>query len=153
MSVRIRPYQPEDMPSLLRIEAQAFTVDAWDRRLLQWYADTCPKLFLIAEIGARVAGYCVARPTRTGFADLDSIAVRRRYRRHGVGTRLLRAAINRLRRQGVHTLSLMVRRDNKEAIAFYHRHGFTRTRTVHGYYEDNATAWRMAARIEMPVIA
>lgn len=146
--VKIRTYQPSDLPRLLRLEAQAFARDAWDRHLFEWYAETCPGLFLIAEVETRLAGYCIARPTRRpGTADLDSIAVGRRHRRHGIGTTLLRAAITRLRRRGIETLSLMVRRDNTEAIAFYRRHGFTRTKTVPNYYEDKATAWRMTATL------
>jgi len=156
-AAKIRAYQPGDIPRLLRLEAQAFTRDAWDRSIFEWYAAANPGLFLIAEVETRLAGYCIARPTRPGAADLDSIAVFRRHRRHGIGTILLRAAITRLRRRGVETLALMVRRDNAEAIAFYQRHGFTRTKTVPNYYEDKATAWRMTAtlksRASVPVIA
>jgi [ribosomal protein S18]-alanine N-acetyltransferase len=145
----VRTYQPGDLPRLLRLEAQAFARDAWDRSIFEWYAAACPGLFLIAEVGqTRLAGYCIARPTRPGAADLDSIAVARRHRRHGIGTTLLRAATSRLRRRGIDTLALMVRRDNAGAIAFYQRHGFTRTKTVPNYYEDNATAWRMTATLK-----
>ncbi len=94
-------------------------------------------------IEGRLAGYCVTRPGRGRTADLDSIAVFRQYRRHGVGSALLAAAAARLRRLGIHTLALMVRRDNAGAIAFYKRHGFLRIRTVPDYYEDGTTAWRM----------
>lgn len=137
------------MRRLLQLEHEAFPQDAWDRALLESYAKN-GSLFLVALVDGRFAGYCIVRQSRVDAAELDSIAVFRRFRRHGVGSALLKSATGRLRRRGVTTLGLMVRRDNVDAIAFYRLHGFRRVRTVPSYYEDGATAWRMTAHAGPP---
>lgn len=145
--VRIRQYEPADMRRLLKLEAEAFAQDAWQRDLLDWYAQKHPGLFLVALVEARIAGYCIARPRGSDAADIDSIAVLTRYRRQGIATALMKAALSRLRRRRITSIGLMVRRDNIAAIAFYKRFGFVRRRTVPDYYEDGTAAWRMTTHV------
>jgi ribosomal-protein-alanine N-acetyltransferase len=145
-NICIRAFRPEDLPRLLRLERAAFPEDAWPRDLFESYAQR-GSLFLVATADSALAGYCVVRQNRPGSADLDSIAVARRFRRHGIGSALLRSVLLRLRRRGIATVGLMVRRTNAGAIAFYRRYGFSRVKTVPGYYADGAAAWRMMRRV------
>lgn len=134
----IRRFRLSDLPALMRIERESFSVDAWPEELFRWYALSWPELFLIANIGRSMVGYAVVCG-----ASIDSIATLPRYRGRGVATALLRKLIRGARRSGRRALTLMVRRENEAAIALYRKFGFVRTATVSGYYEDGATAWRM----------
>ncbi len=120
--------------------------DAWPKETFLEYAAAVPQFFLVGHVDGRLAGYAIASQTRYG-GEIESLAVLPRYRCHGVGTALLRAAIRKLRRAEAGSVSLMVRRENKAAIRLYRSLGFRRVATVAGYYPRGATAWRM--RLEL----
>jgi ribosomal-protein-alanine N-acetyltransferase len=144
--VRIRRFMPADQRSVCAIEAACFGTDQWSAHEFAWYASVPAALFLVAARGARVSGYSVAL-VQGDRASLDSIGVRPSARRCGVASRLLNETIRRLRRQRIHTLTLMVRRDNHAAISLYRTFGFRRTGTVIRYYDDGATGWRMSLKL------
>ena len=90
----------------------------------------------------RTLGYAVAAQRQSTWA-LDSIAVFPKARGRGIATRLLQRVISILLKNEARSLSLMVRRDNLEAIRLYRKLGFQRLRRIEDYYEDGAPAWRM----------
>jgi ribosomal-protein-alanine N-acetyltransferase len=126
----------------LSIEKEAFGRRAWSADLFRQYAAECPDLFLVAKVGSAIAAYSITS-TRENRAELDSIAVARRFQNQGVGSAFLRFVVRKLHKAGFATLSLMVRRDNHAAIRSYRSLGFRRIRTVPFYYEGGETAWRM----------
>lgn len=127
---------------MLRVERACFGLDAWPKEAFEECVAAVPHYFLVAQVDARLAGYVIAAATRHG-GEIDSLAVLPRYRGRGVATALLRAAIQKFRRAGAGSVSLMVRRGNKAAIALYRSLGFRRVATVAGYYPRGAAAWRM----------
>lgn len=141
-AVTIRKYDPRDLERIVAIERQAFGRFAWPGRYFVEIADACPKLFLAAETGGRIAAYSITC-VRGDRAELVSLAVGSRYRRRGFAKLLLRHTLSRLRRLKVRLFWLTVRRDNDSAIRLYREFGFIRTRTVPRYYEDGASGWRM----------
>jgi ribosomal-protein-alanine N-acetyltransferase len=141
-SLSIRRFELKDLDRILLIEKEAFGRQAWSASLFREYADSCPELFLVAQVGSAVAAYSITR-TSGSRAQLDSIAVAAAFRNRGIGAAFLKALMRKLEREHIATLSLMVRRDNELAIRFYRRLGFRRTRTVANYYEGGETAWRM----------
>lgn len=76
-----------------------------------------------------------------GFVDTETpemgIAVRREFRNHGVGTRLLYDLIETARRSGIESISLSVEPDNP-SLLLYEKFGFVKT----GEYDG---AWTMRA--------
>jgi len=61
-------------------------------------------------------------------------------RRSGIGSLLLRAAEDRLRRGGARTVGLETAVDNLSALSFYKRHGFSVVRTWPRYYSNGVDA-------------
>ncbi|HVV43709.1 MAG TPA: GNAT family N-acetyltransferase, partial [Bryobacteraceae bacterium] len=114
--ITIRRVRREDLPSILRIERGSFGRDAWNRAaFLDYLAVPDRSLFLCAMDGGAIAGYVLA--ARRGIrAEVDSIAVAPRHRGRGLAAVLLKRALAQLRRQGVRTVSLNVRLENKAAI-------------------------------------
>lgn len=145
---RVRRFAMHDLASILRIEQKSFGVDAWPADLFKNYALRRPELFLVAQVGRRIAGYSITCVSARGVAEVDSIAVLPRYRGRGIAKMLLQRSIQKVRRIGVSAVTLMVRRENTSAIQLYRRLGFVRTATVKDYYEDGATAWRMRLALE-----
>jgi ribosomal-protein-alanine N-acetyltransferase len=135
--VKIRAFEPRDLRRILKIENGSFGRDAWPGELFREYAREYPELFLIALVGRSIAGYSIACLAR-GMAEIASIAVLPRYRERGAATTLLQATLRKVRRAGAQSIWLMVRSDNRAAIALYRKFGFVRTSTVSKYYEDGS---------------
>lgn len=101
-------------------------------------AQTC----VTAKERGRVAGYYCAADA-PGFWELLSLAVRREYRRCGVGGLLMRDLIGRAKAAGKEKVFLEVRTENKTAIRLYEKHGFKALSVRKGYYPDGADAVNM----------
>ena len=149
IEIIIRKFEARDLPGILRMERESFERDAWSRATFLEYAAAVPEFFLVATVPGRfgrenIAGYSIASLTRHG-AEIDSLAVRPRYRQEGVAAALLNAIFRKLRRRGAQAVLLMVRRENEPAIRLYRKLGFERTATVPDYYENGASraGWRM----------
>ncbi len=145
-AIRIRRAVRRDISAILRIEDASFLADAWPEDLFLEYLNARAELFLVAKLDGRIAGYSIAC-LRPWGAEIDSIAVHPRHRRRGVAQRLMTRMLSALRRQRVPACFLTVRRSNLDAIAFYRRFGFVRTRNAPGYYEDGEDGWRMRKRL------
>jgi ribosomal-protein-alanine N-acetyltransferase len=144
--ITVRRFRPVDLRAVLRLEREAFCVDAWPVELFHRYAEDCARLFLVALVGQKIAGYSITC-AKDDKAELDSIAVAERFRGRGVGGRLVRATLSKLRRQEVRTLWLTVKVSNASAIGMYQHFGFVRTRTVPKYYEDGSDGCRMKLQL------
>jgi ribosomal-protein-alanine N-acetyltransferase len=153
LHLRIRQFEKDDLPGIMRIERASFHHDAWPRELFLEYCAAEPVLFLVAKVDGRIAGYSIAtlalpnRDCKGGAtavrAEIESLAVLPRDRNRGIATALLKATIRKARRSGAGVLSLMVRRNNQSAIQLYRKLGFVRVATIANYYPDGAAAWRM----------
>ena len=160
-AVRIRPAVPDDAAALIAhvnhlcAEPGVFipmapgefthTVEE-ERKLLADVAASANSVFLVAEAGGEVVGVLNCRGGKrraTRHAATLGVAVRRDWRGRGVGTALLRRAVEWARATGVVTrLELEVYAANDRAVRLYERLGFVREgvkrrAVLHdGRYED-----------------
>ena len=89
----------------------------------------------VAEQGGRVAGVLFGRVAADEYEILN-LAVGQSFRRRGVATRLLRAAIEKAQAEGARQFYLEVRASNEGAIAFYSKLGFQICGRRANYYSD-----------------
>jgi len=94
-----------------------------------------------------VAGFIVAELHPKGYGHVITIDVRQEFRRAQLGSNLLHAAEERLRKQNAFMVVLEVAVDNRAAITFYKRHRFNVTRTIPRYYKDELDAFFMTKRL------
>jgi len=90
----------------------------------------------VAEISGRLAGYLMAWKVVDQLHILN-IATDPDFRRRGVGTALLFAAMEKAATWRMVEITLEVRESNREARTFYTGHGFTARGLRKGYYADN----------------
>ena len=138
-----------DLAEICAIEDTAFT-EPYPRSLLEQLVRECSQSFFVATNDAeQILGYCVC--TISGrSAHLISIAVDSNLRRKGLGTTLLRRAIESLTAIGVHELWLEVKTDNLEAIGLYRNFGFKTEGLLKAYYSDGSDALRMNLILRPP---
>ena len=95
------------MREIARLEAENFT-DAWSEESLGSTFEYDYNHLLIEEKDGRVVGYIIYADIQ-GDAELLRIAVDKRYRRTGIGNKLMKDMISELVEAGTDRISLEVR--------------------------------------------
>ena len=138
LDVAVEPMQPEDLPEVVAIEAASFglpwTREMFERDLVQGNA-AAPLVARLtgADNPAPVAGYiCIW--IVSDELHINNIAVDPRWRRRGIASALLAAALERGQERGARRAFLEVRASNVEAQALYHRFGFAPVGVRKAYY-------------------
>ncbi|MEP7067499.1 MAG: ribosomal protein S18-alanine N-acetyltransferase [Gemmatimonadota bacterium] len=130
--IRLRPARDTDVDAVLAIEHASFG-DPWNRMAFVDLIDDPRVAFLIADESGEVRGYVVAWFV-LDEGEIGNLAVARDARRHGVGARLLDAAIAAVRKAEVEMLYLEVRDSNAAARALYASRGFVEVGRRRDYY-------------------
>ena len=101
-----------------------------------------PKTLSIVVGDARVQGFCI---TQFGdeIAHLSLLAVDPKFRRRGLGRRLVTWMLGSARTAGIATVHVEMRTTNLAARAFYRTLGFDDAGVVAGYYRGVESALRM----------
>ena len=122
--VFIRDMQLSDISDVLAIERISFTTP-WDIRSFEYelgYKDTILK---VAVLNNQIIGYVCVR-TILDVTHILNLAVLPEFRRRGIGSMLLRDALNELKRlkPDINLITLEVRESNTAAIELYEKFGF-----------------------------
>ena len=89
--------------------------------------------------GGAPGGFVLARLVEDE-AEILTIAVRRRFRRSGLGWRLMVAVLGHLRAEGAASLFLEVDESNAAALALYRKLGFEHVAERSAYYDHGGGA-------------
>ena len=131
----IRSFLPTDavaVTEILRGSPEASQWTEWGlKELLGWRG----VLALVSEADGKVVGFIIGRQV-AGEAEILNLAVMVAKRRKGEGRALLMAAMDELRARQVSGVFLEVRESNGSGMAFYEKHGFSKTGRRAGYYRD-----------------
>lgn len=122
------------MREIARLEAENFT-DAWSEESLESTFEYDYNHLLVEEKDGRVVGYIIYADIQ-GDAELLRIAVDKRYRRTGIGNKLMKDMISELVEAGTDRISLEVRAHNLPAIALYKKYGFEEIFVRENYYHN-----------------
>ena len=115
--------------------------------VLNFFRSQWPGGQILAEdVFGNLLGVLCGSVTGKG-ACISLFAVDKGSRRKGVGSSLLEAFCRECFMRGYRTVTLEVRTDNMNAIAFYESKGFFRTEFLSGFYNDGGDAYRMELRI------
>ncbi len=158
LSYRIRKARLEDLDQVIRINEitlpEHYPRWFWENHLKNW-----GEAFFVAEVGDKIVGYVMTRVeygpgyTVPGImvkrGHIISIAVLPEYRRRGIGTALMKAAMDALRKvYGCREVYLEVRVSNMPAIKLYEKLGFRKVKVIPMYYLDGEDAYLMARPLE-----
>ncbi|HUA99832.1 MAG TPA: ribosomal protein S18-alanine N-acetyltransferase [Terracidiphilus sp.] len=137
---RIRPMADEDLAQVLEMAGSLENVPRWPPAAWLAALDPAAKLRRIALVaeraaGAEICGFAVSA-VLPPQAELETIAVSPELRRKGMGSRLIAALMEELRRAGIREMFLEVRDSNREAKALYRRLGFSESGRRARYYVD-----------------
>jgi ribosomal-protein-alanine N-acetyltransferase len=144
--VSVRPPQPGDIRALAEAEAECFD-DPWPERYFTSEI-LAPARFhrLLIDASGSLVAYLF---TAWQYLDLHvlKVATRPRYRRMGLGRRLMIIAEHHAEEMCGETVTLEVRTTNSPAIALYDALGYERVGVREGYYADLSDALVMTKRV------
>jgi ribosomal-protein-alanine N-acetyltransferase len=130
--MKIRKFEWKDIKQVLEIENESFDKDRWDEIEFLKYYEEAGNGFIVCEEGARIIGYGIIN--NEGY--IRSIAVRKDWRRKGIGKMILNEMERIAKENKNDILSLHVRVSNKDAIEFYHKNGFKDIMILPKVYHD-----------------
>ena len=148
IAATIRPFDDADVESatqILRRTPEAAQWTEWGfRELLGWRGVVA----LVSERGTESTGFVIGRQAAEE-AEILNLAVAPANRRQGEGGALLKGALVEFRSRGISRVFLEVRESNKTGIAFYEKHGFSKTGRRAGYYlNPNEAAIAMEKKLK-----
>jgi ribosomal-protein-alanine N-acetyltransferase len=138
----LRDADSRDFETLWRIDQQCFVPGiAYSQRELATYMSLRGAFsIVITDSESKIVGFLVATIRRNGVGHVITIDVLQEVRRLGIGSKLLTAAEQRLRKLECHTVSLETAVDNQSALVFYKRHGYFAVKTIPRYYSNGVDA-------------
>ncbi len=145
--IRLRGFVPGDVPAIAAIVAEGLG-EHYDPSLYASLGAPWPDGFLVAaDADDTPVGFLLGVTQREGEGRVLMFAVDRRYRRHGIGARLMSEFLARCARAGLRRATLEVRVSNATAIRFYTRFGYSVIDLLRGYYSDGENGYQMAREI------
>lgn len=114
-------------------EIEKLEPSGWQRPLILAELDQVNSVQLVASRDSRVIGWCCCRYVGQE-GELLKIGVAAEFRRQKISTRLLGCLEERLCELAVQTVFLEVRSQNRPALSFYHKTGFTEVSRRLRYY-------------------
>ena len=129
----VRPLDPLELPIAAALHAASFE-QPWNEASIAGLLAMPGSFGLLAVADAEPAGLAIVLAAGAE-AEILTLGVLPRFRRHGIGRSLLAAVIDRVARAGGARLLLEVAADNVAAQALYRDAGFLEVGRRSGYYQ------------------
>ena len=138
MSITIQRATINDLETLYQIETECFTIEAFDKQHIAYLLENPNAVSLVAQINNAIAGFIIGLIHRhdekiTGRVYTLDVAVK--YRRKGVGLKLLGEIERNFVKREVEICYLEVRKDNVAALELYRKHGYVEMEELKRYYK------------------
>jgi [ribosomal protein S18]-alanine N-acetyltransferase len=136
--MRVRKFHKEDLPAVLKIQAENPTAAQWLARDYEGLNDDPQGLVLVADLDTATS------PAVVGFVavhrimdegEIRNIAVAVQHQRKGMAKALLAETCKRLTEVGVRKIFLEVRTSNRPAFKLYSSAGWALHSARKGYYK------------------
>ena len=130
----VREMQLDDLAEVMNIENENFSVP-WTEMGFFSFLLRDDTLFLVAEEEGNILGYMGIMMV-LDEGEITNVSVSKHARRRGVGRALVGEMFRQMKKKGIVTLHLEVRKSNEPAIALYSSFGFVKDGERKMYYEE-----------------
>eukprot|EP00930_Biecheleria_cincta_P042238 TRINITY_DN29057_c0_g1_i1.p1 TRINITY_DN29057_c0_g1~~TRINITY_DN29057_c0_g1_i1.p1 ORF type:complete len:241 (-),score=30.65 TRINITY_DN29057_c0_g1_i1:139-828(-) len=153
--VRYEPYKDEtDMPGIVTLIEKDLS-EPYSVFTYRYFINNWPDLCYLAMQADRCVGAIVCkldrhrcRNTHRGYIAM--LAVDKELRGRGVGKKLVRLCLDRMRELNADECVLETEVTNKGALGLYRSLGFVKEKRLHKYYLNGNDAWRLKFLFKLP---
>ncbi len=141
-------FSPEELPTLYSIECECFTKEfRWAESLFkrELSAALSKNNVWVIEVDGIIAGFLLAGDDH-GRGHIETVNIRKAYRRQGLACRLISAAEREFKKRGYSEMKLEVHVDNPAQILYFNL-GYRATQIRRHYYRLNSHAIRMSKKL------
>ena len=131
-SLEIRTMRSADLPQVMLIELSTFTMP-WSESTFRGLLRRRDSDLFVADIKGEIAGYAVFWAVMDQ-GELGNVAVDESQRGQGIGSKLIKAVLDRAADRGVREIFLEVRKSNTKAQELYKTFGFSEVGRRKNYY-------------------
>jgi ribosomal-protein-alanine N-acetyltransferase len=137
LSITIQQATINNLEILYQIERECFTIEAFSKQHIAYLLENPNAVSLVAKINNAIAGFiiglihCHDKKITSRVYSLD-VAVK--YRRKGVGLKLLNEIERIFVKRGVKICYLEVRKGNVAALELYRKNGYVEVEELKYYY-------------------
>lgn len=134
LKANILELKNEDVLMVAEIEKECFS-KPWSEKAIKAVINNDLSYFVVAKVGNEVVGYG-GMYSVMGEGYIYNIAVKRKYRKFGIGTNIVNELVNYSKIKSLNFLSLEVRKSNSPAINLYSNCGFEYVGNRKNFYTD-----------------
>ncbi|MDO4503801.1 MAG: ribosomal protein S18-alanine N-acetyltransferase [Clostridia bacterium] len=134
LKANILELKNEDVLMVAEIEKECFS-KPWSEKAIKTAINDDLSHFIVAKIGNEVVGYG-GMYSVMGEGYIYNIAVKRKYRKFGIGTNIVNELVNYSKIKSLNFLSLEVRKSNTPAINLYSNCGFEKVGNRKNFYTN-----------------
>jgi ribosomal-protein-alanine N-acetyltransferase len=139
---KIRKFEAKDMFSVIKLASDTLT-EKYNPSLFNYFYETYPDLFIVAEIGQKIIGFINGVKIDTMKVKILMLAVSEDYRKKNIASSLLTQFENAIIKEGMKEIELEVRTINKKATKFYQKSGYKIKEEINNYYRNSESAFIM----------
>ena len=145
--VSIRQYEARDFNALHKLDQACFPPGiSYSKFSLQYFLSLPAADCLVAEEGKTIAGFILGE-VHPPLGHIITLDVASKYRRTGLGTRLLAELEKHFRYKEVTSVLLETAVDNESGIAFWTHHGYRTEAVLKRYYLGRVDAYEMRKKL------
>lgn len=133
-NVIIRPMLPEDIPAVVDIDHNAFSMEWRNSRDSLELAFHQSDLTTVAEYGEEIVGYQCSTSSSMG-GHLARLAVKTNFQGKGIGYLLVYELLHRYKQRGITHVTVNTQQSNFASLALYAKAGFNQTGESYRVYQ------------------
>ena len=125
------------LDKLFQIEEQCFDQEAFTKQQIAYLLSDYNTLALVARENSDIAGFIIAQievEENQLFGHIITLNVPPKYRRKGVGSKMLKEIEELLKQKGITECKLEVREDNSAALKLYLKSDYQKIGKLENYY-------------------
>jgi ribosomal-protein-alanine N-acetyltransferase len=142
----VRRFEKEDFFPITKLLYEIFP-ERYNPQLLINLFEFFPEGILVAEENKEIVGFLAGVVSFENIAKILLLGVGEGYRKRGVGSLLITRFFKNMVLKGIRTIELEVEINNREAISFYKRHGFSVSKIVRSFYRNGEDAYLMVRHL------
>lgn len=142
--IKIEKFNPKYLIEILKLETEVFGINSFSPSYFLSLIEN-NRYFYVVRKKEDIIGYILAGAIDEKEIKIISIAIKPNYQRRGIGSKLMRKLVEKIEKK-YDLISLEVRTNNKKALSFYYKLGFSKEKILYDYYQDDENAFYLETK-------